>query len=85
MIVYSLPVAGRNLLSQSGWMKESWVTGLHVIATAKAARLKEVLIVLVEEHTTAFARMFTSRITLDVMLYAALLLAFVAAELSFTR
>ena len=83
MVVYSSPTAGTDLLSQSGRFKrESWATGLHVIATANGARLKQVLIVLEEEHTATFARTCRSRIVLNSMCRT--IASFIAADLGFT-
>lgn len=82
MILYSSPDAGRDLLSQSGSKREPWVGGLHVIARANAARLKEVLIVLEDEHTTAFARTCSSRVVHNFMCRTTA--SFWTAELSFT-
>ncbi len=58
------------------------LTGLHVIATANAASLKKVLIVLEEEHTTAFARTRSNRVVLNLVCRTTA--SFCAAELSFT-
>lgn len=46
MVVYSSPAAGIDLLSQPGSKRESWAAGLHVIATASAARIGQVIVVL---------------------------------------